>query len=645
MFLLISLSTFRRFAWLSLLGIILAGSFPARRPSRTHVPNRLINRFPDIERSPDYNRNVPQQAPQSLGDLTSIELDKNDQVLRIKCADGNALRIQWFRPDVLRVWLGRAGNFTDDVGIVLGQPERTLQPVLTSDRSGRYYDFSPSAEKRSVMLRINGSPLRLSSYRTSPDLTKQELIWRETVPLSWNSTSTFQTLVSTSATASEEIISPQEDFFGGGMQNGRWRHGGSRVRVSADGNWDEGGNPNASPFWLSSRGYAVYRNTWSPGFYDFAANSTSTSAHNESRFDGFYFFAPDERQFRPLLESYTWLVGRPFLPPVYALGLGDSDCYHNERHGWDTEVAISIAERYRALDIPGAWILPNDGYGCGYGQGSAPKFPNNITVLADVGKQLKKRGFEVGLWSSTGLPHIGEEVREGGMRVGKTDVGWIGNGYKYAFDSCRLVADGIEENSPEGARRFLWTVEGWAPTHRLGVMWTGDDYGTWDYVRWQIPTFIGCGFSGQAHVSGDIDGIFGGGAEIYVRDLQMKSMMTVLMVMSGWATNPDKQPWTYGEPYTAINRLYLKRKLRLTPYTYTLAREAYDTGFPVVRATALEFPHDDAALFGSYYRIIGGLTAGDRNRSQTATGRCRCTSIEEVFPVPHCFSFPTAETS
>jgi hypothetical protein len=29
---------------------------------------------------------------------------------------------------------------------------------------------------------------------------------------------------------------------------------------------------------------------------------------------------------------------------------------------------------------------------------------------------------------------------------------------------------------------------------------------------------------------------------------------------SRWAANPDKQPWTYGEPYTSINRMYLTLK-------------------------------------------------------------------------------------
>ena len=63
--------------------------------------------------------------------------------------------------------------------------------------------------------------------------------------------------------------------------------------------------------------------------------------------------------------------------------------------------------------------------------------------------------------------------------------------------------------------------------------------------------------------------------------------------VAGLASNPDKQPWTYGEPYTTINRASLKLKSRLAPYFYSLCREAYDLGVPVVRAMALEFPSDE----------------------------------------------------
>jgi hypothetical protein len=180
-------------------------------------------------------------------------------------------------------------------------------------------------------------------------------------------------------------------------------------------------------------------------------------------------------------------------------------------------------------------------------------------------------------------------------------------------------------------------------------MWTGDDSGSMDYVKWQLPTFTGCGFSAQAHVSGDVDGIFGGSPESYVRDLQFKALMSVVMVMSGWAENPDKQPCkfvltrkpraqqnhapkkqqtlnpkpdhplnsnqtgTYGEPYTTYNRAALKLKARLTPYMYALSREAHDTGVPPVRALLMEFPEDEAlyaptADGGATYSFMSGAS-------------------------------------
>lgn len=41
-----------------------------------------------------------------------------------------------------------------------------------------------------------------------------------------------------------------------------------------------------------------------------------------------------------------------------------------------------------------------------------------------------------------------------------------------------------------------------------------------------MGTYMGA----QAHVSGDVDGIFGGSPQTYVRDLQFKALTTTIMV-------------------------------------------------------------------------------------------------------------------
>jgi alpha-glucosidase (family GH31 glycosyl hydrolase) len=194
---------------------------------------------------------------------------------------------------------------------------------------------------------------------------------------------------------------------------------------------------------------------------------------------------------------------------------------------------------------------------------------------------------------------IAREVGGYGSRLCKLDVAWVGDGYKFAIDGVKAAYEGIENNSD--ARGFIWSVCGWAGTHRHSVVWTGDQSGSWNYIRWHIPTLVGCGLSAQNSATGDVDGIFGGSDSTYTRDLQWKCFTPVFMGMSGWATNnkngiKDKQPWLFGEPFTSINRKYLQLKQRWTPYMYTLCAEAYATGVPAIRGLVLEYPDDSVAL-------------------------------------------------
>ena len=133
----------------------------------------------------------------------------------------------------------------------------------------------------------------------------------------------------------------------------------------------------------------------------------------------------------------------------------------------------------------------------------------------------------------------------------KLDVAWVGRGYQFALNGMRDAYEGIEKNSD--ARGFVWTTCAWAGAQRYSTIWSGDQSGNWEYIRFHIPTVIGAGLSGFNAATGDVDGIFGGSAQTQVRDLQWKCFTPVLMIISGWSkqTNLMKQPWIFGEPYTA----------------------------------------------------------------------------------------------
>jgi alpha-glucosidase (family GH31 glycosyl hydrolase) len=360
------------------------------------------------------------------------------------------------------------------------------------------------------------------------------------------------------------------------MQNGRFTHRHKAIDIAVSYNWDDGGCPNSVPFYLSSTGYGVFRHTFAPGRYVF--HSTVCTTHQERRFDAYYFVGDPKR----IIGRYTELTGRPLMPPIYGLEMGDADCYcHNanrgERHTLD---ALQVADGYVEREIPLGWMLVNDGYGCGYEN------------LDRVTEGLRDRHITLGLWTSTGLADHAKEVRTG-ARVRKLDVAWVGPGYRFALDACRQAFEGIERNCD--GRGFVWTPEGWAGSQRYAVHWSGDQEGTWEYIRWQIPTYAGATLSGLAYTTGDIDGIFNGSAETYTRDLQWKMFLPVAMTMDGWA-DTDKQPWCRGEPYTSINRRYIQLRERLLPYFYTYSATAHRTGIGMVRPLWLEYPDDPATV-------------------------------------------------
>ena len=336
---------------------------------------------------------------------------------------------------------------------------------------------------------------------------------------------------------------------------------------------------------MSTAGYGAFRNTFDVGKYAFT--DTLKFSHNENRFDCFYFYGPSLKE---ILNGYTQITGRPFLMPRWALSMGDANCYNRGAKGDDTknykgtgttgttpDVIHLVADKYVANNMPRGWILPNDGYGCGY------------TKLDSTIMELHKRGFYTGLWTESGVDKIAKEVGQSGSRVCKLDVAWVGPGYKFALDACKSAYNGIENNSD--SRGFVWSVMGWAGTQKYSTVWTGDQSGNWEYIRFHIPTVIGAGLSAQNCATGDVDGIFGGSDSTYVRDLQWKCFTPVFMAMSGWAKK-DRQPYIQGEPYTSINRKYLDLKMRLTPYMYTYCQHAHETGVPATRAMILEYPKD-----------------------------------------------------
>lgn len=515
--------------------------------------------------------------------------------------NGITLRVQFYTPEVFRILaapqtlepvLDRAGNpvkdkdgkeqtyvsadFSDPKNtpekaqILVGVPEDRTRVVFTDNREDGTYTFSTSA--LTLTVKKADATFALTLADGSP-------IWEEAAPLD---------LDKEKGTVQSLRTSPDEFFYGGGQQNGYLSHKGRKIEIRADGNWGEGGHPNPAPWYMTNTGYGVLRHTFATGEYDFTGDVVRTT-HKENRFDAFYFVGGD---FAGTLNLYTKFTGRPNFIPMWGLQLGDADAYitrNKEKEpaqnddGSYKEItpvdAVKVAKQYREHAMPGGWLLVNDGYGCGHMQ------------LGYTASALAGLGFHTGLWTEGALDRIKWEVGSAGSRVQKIDVAWSGPAYQHALECNKVAAEGIENNSD--ARAFVWTVQGWAGTQRYGICWTGDQYGSWDLIRYHIPTLTCSAMSGQAYATTDVDGIFGGSNETYLRDLQFKCWTTAIYVMNGWS-HMNKGPWSYPEPYLSLNRKALLHKNRIVPYVYAYMRAAWDTGAPIVRPLVYNFPNDRA---------------------------------------------------
>ena len=64
---------------------------------------------------------------------------------------------------------------------------------------------------------------------------------------------------------------PDEYFFGGGVQNGRFSHKGEKIEIVNTNNWVDGGVASPAPFYWSTAGYGFMWYTFKPGLYDFGS--------------------------------------------------------------------------------------------------------------------------------------------------------------------------------------------------------------------------------------------------------------------------------------------------------------------------------------------------------------------------------------
>ena len=155
-------------------------------------------------------------------------------------------------------------------------------------------------------------------------------------------------------------------------------------------------------------------------------------------------------------------------------------------------------------------------------------------------------------------------------------------------------------------RPFTITRSGAPGVQRYAQTWSGDNWTSWESLKWNLRTGLGMSLSGLLNIGHDVGGFAGPppGPELLIRWTQA-GLLHPRFIMNSWkAEDVVTSPWLHPEALPAI-REAIQLRLRLMPYLYSAMRAAHDVHRPMLTPTFVAFEEDPACFADSDAFMIG----------------------------------------
>jgi alpha-glucosidase len=361
-----------------------------------------------------------------------------------------------------------------------------------------------------------------------------------------------------------------------------------------------------------------------------------------------------------VLEAYTFLTGRPELPPLWSLG------HHQCRwHDYTDRELIELGREYRSRDIPcdALWLdighldgfrvfsfhperfpepertfasLAEDGFRCvtivdpgvkrepgnalfdaGVAGGHFCKTEGGAlyegrvwpgrTVFPDFSRPATRELWSglvrahaergvAGIWNDMNEPATGA-IEPFGMRFDRDGENHPHERFHNQYALLMALATHAGLSAARPHERpFVLSRAGSAGIQRVAAQWLGDHSATWDHLRMGLPMALGLGLSGQPFVGGDVPGFAGIATPELAARWFEYAALTPFCRCHHAVDLPDHYPWSFGAEVERVAREALKLRYRLLPYLYAAFLEASRSGAPVQRPLAFDFPDDPHAV-------------------------------------------------
>lgn len=169
----------------------------------------------------------------------------------------------------------------------------------------------------------------------------------------------------------------------------------------------------------------------------------------------------------------------------------------------------------------------------------------------------------------------------------------------------RASRDAQREHAP-ARRPFLVSRAGGAGLQRYAQTWSGDNFTSWESLRYNIRMGLGLALSGVSNAGHDIGGFSGPrpDPELFVRWVEAGVFMPRFSIHSWNDDGTANEPWMHPE-VTPIVRDLIRLRAQLSPYLYDLAWRHHTAFEPIARPTFHDFPDDPACLADSDDLMLG----------------------------------------
>ncbi len=399
-----------------------------------------------------------------------------------------------------------------------------------------------------------------------------------------------------------------------------------------------------SSFYMSSRGYASFFDTFAYGRYQLGVNGVTELYHRTGKLDWYLFVGKNGDD---ILKSYYSVIGHPKYIPIWACG---PIVWRDEYKGKDQ--ILDDMQKMTDLKIPLTGLMVDRPYSDGADEWSKMNFNKRFSNPKEWISELNnKYGIQFMTWvgsltfSDKDFPGLLPNYKgyidltnpkalggfENRMKTNQYSVNVRGHKMDRG-DEDFPVTSAWYDKTPESERRnkyiylyskninkFLQDSFGKdefnyarAAYQRcqpdLSAVWGGDSRSTWDGLACSIANSVRVGYMGFPDWGSDVGGYFGGriSESLYARWLEFGtwSGMFETKLDNAGGKGEDRPPWKYSKNLQDVFRNVCEQRMEMLPYIYSAANSSYKNGV-LMKPLSYEYPQD-ANTYGIWNEYLFG---------------------------------------